>query len=111
MNHEHAHNNHAASAVTTSLFSIVFSFLASSHHWLHTGILLIMGSSTNMMATMSGIVWLRRAMIIVTVVTTLYSIFRLLKHKNMPFWMKIMTVLSIIISVGLMIYTLINFGW
>ncbi|MDQ0110746.1 hypothetical protein [Paenibacillus harenae] len=111
MNHRHAHKNDAASAVATSISSILLSFLASSHHWLHTGILLIMGGSTNMMATMSGIVWLRRTMILVTVITSFYSVYRLLRHKRMPIWMKWMTVISLIISFGLIVYTLINFGW
>lgn len=111
MNHHHAHKNGATSAVTTSISSIFLSFLASSHHWLHTGILFIMGGSTNMMATMSGIVWLRRTMILVTVITSFYSIYRLLRHKHMPNWMKWMTAISLIISFGLIVYTLINFGW
>jgi hypothetical protein len=111
MNHHHTQKNNATTAVATSISSIVFSFLASSHHWLHTGILLIMGSSTNMMATMSGIVWLRRLMILVTVITSLNSVYRLLRHKHMPIWMKWITVLSIIISFGLIGYTLFTFGW
>ncbi|MFC5471236.1 hypothetical protein ACFPPD_21335 [Cohnella suwonensis] len=111
MNHQHDHKNEAASAVATSISSIIFSFLASSHHWLHTGILIIMGSSTNMMATMSGVIWLRRTMILVTLITLAYSVYRLPRHKYMPIWMKWLTVLSLIVSFGLIVYTLINFGW
>lgn len=111
MNHRPVHDKNNASAVAASLSSMVFSFIASSHHWLHAGILLIMGSSTNMMATMSGVVWLRRIMILVTLITSLYSAYRLYRHKSMPIWMKVMTILSLIFSFGLIIYTLYDFGW
>jgi hypothetical protein len=98
MNHQHAkrvHKKGAASTVATSLSSIIFSVIASSHHWLHMGILLLLGGSTNMLATITGILWIRRAMIISTFFSSIYSINRLNKHKQMPVWMKAMTALSI----------------
>lgn len=64
-----------------------------------------------MMASMSGVVWLRRTMIVVTCMTSLYSIYRLVKHKHMSMRMKMFTVISLLVSFGLIIYTLIDFGW
>lgn len=114
MNH-HQHiqpvpKKETASTVAASVSSIIFSILASSHHWLHMGILLILGSSTNMMVSMSGILWLRRVMVIASVITAMYSLYRLKKNIHMPIWMKAMTIVSIIITFGFILYTLITFG-
>jgi hypothetical protein len=114
MNHQHTKHiqkKEMASTIATSVSSLIFSIIASSHHWLHLGILLLLGSSTNMMAAMTGILWLRRGMVIATLITSAYSIYRLTKHKQMPVWMKGTTFLSILISFGFMIYTLIQYGW
>jgi hypothetical protein len=96
---------------TTSMLSFIFSFLASSHHWLHMGILLLLGGSTNMMATMSAALWIRRVMIIATMITMFVSIYRLFKHRCKVSWVIIMTIVSAVISLGFIIYTLVKFGW
>jgi hypothetical protein len=114
MNHQHAqHDNkrEAYTTVATSLSSIIFSIIASSHHLLHTLILLVLGSSTNMIVAMSDILWLRRVMVIITLITSIYSIYRLKKHKHMPNWMKVMNSFSVLISFGFIAYTLYKFGW
>lgn len=99
------------SQTATSLLSFIFSFLASSHHWLHMGILLLFGGSTNMMATMSAALWIRRIMIIATIITMIVSMYRLFKHKYKVRWVIIMTILSAAISLGFIMYTLVKFGW
>ena len=96
---------------STSFFSILFSFIASSHHFLHMGILLLLGGSTNMMATMSGVIWIRRVMILMTFVTALFSVYRLIKHRCKEIWMISLTVLSVLLSLYFVIYTLVDFGW
>jgi hypothetical protein len=111
MNLQQAHKKGTASTVAASVSSIIFSVIASSHHWLHMLILLVLGSSTNVMVGMSEILWLRRAMMITAVITSIYSIYRLKKHKHMPTWIKAMNALSVLISLGFIIYTLIKFGW
>jgi hypothetical protein len=111
MDPQHIHKKGNASTVAASFSSIIFSVIASSHHWLHTLILLVLGSSTNMMVGMSEILWLRRAMVIATLITSVYSIYSLNKHKHMPVWMKVMNTLSVLISLGYILYTFINFGW
>lgn len=97
----------------TSIGSLVLSFLASSHHWIHMVILLAMGGSMSMAmgGTMPAVVWFRRLMILFTVITVGYSIYRLLRHKNMDRRIVGFTVASSVISVGLVIFTLIQFGW
>ncbi|MBP1934913.1 hypothetical protein [Ammoniphilus resinae] len=96
---------------SASIFSILFSFIASSHHWLHMGILMLLGGSTNMMATMSGVIWIRRFMIVMTLVTALFSVYRLIKHRCKEIWMISLTALSVLLSLFFVIYTLIDFGW
>lgn len=95
----------------TSLSSLILSFLASSHHWLHMGILLLLGTSTSMMATMSAVFWIRRFMIIATSITIFISVYRLYKHRCKMPWVISLTALSTVISLGFIFYTLIYFGW
>ncbi len=111
MNHPHVHKKGTAANVAASVSSVVFSIIASSHHWLHMGILLILGGSTNMMAAFTGVLWLRRVMVTATLITSVYSIYRLRAHKQMPVWMKIMNAASVVISMGFIFYTLMKFGW
>jgi hypothetical protein len=54
----------------TSITSVLLSFLASSHHFLHRSILFLLGGSTNMMATMSSFSWI----LVMTVASIMLSI-------------------------------------
>jgi hypothetical protein len=103
--------NDKRSQVTTSLFSVILSFIASSHHWLHMGILLLLGGSTNMMSMMSGVVWIRRFMIIATLFTVCFSIYKLKKHRCREISIISLTAFSVLLSLGFISYTLIDFGW
>lgn len=64
-----------------------------------------------MMASMSTIEWVRRFMIIATLITTMFSLYRLVKHKHVSPVMKSITIISAVISLGFVIYTIYNFGW
>ncbi|MCY9657133.1 hypothetical protein P5G65_31370 [Paenibacillus chondroitinus] len=99
------------SQAATSVASFILSFLASSHHWLHMGLLLLLGGSTSMMSTMSAVVWIRRFMIIATLVTVLLSFYRLYKHRCKVPWVISITTLSTLLSFGFIFYTIRNFGW
>ncbi len=95
----------------TNVSSFVLAFLASSHHWLHMGILALLGGSTNMMATMSAVFWIRRTMIILTLVTVFVSIYRLYKHKCKEPWTIAFSLISAVVALGFIVYTLNQFGW
>jgi hypothetical protein len=103
--------NFKTKQATASIFSVVFSFLATSHHWIHMGILMLLGSSTDMMTTMSGVLWVRRFMILMTFVTAMFSIYRLFKHRCKEFWMIAITIVAVLLSIYFIYSTLINFGW
>jgi hypothetical protein len=90
----------------TNVLSFVFSFLASSHHWLHMGILLLLGGSTNMMATMSATIWIKRFMILATLVSAFISVYRLYKHRCKEPWIVSLTALSTVLSLGFVFYAL-----
>jgi hypothetical protein len=75
------------------------------------GILLLLGGSTNMMATMSAAVWIRRFMILGTLVTAFISIYRLYKHRCKEPWVVSLTAFSIVLSLGFIFYTWAQFGW
>ncbi|RUL52121.1 hypothetical protein [Lysinibacillus antri] len=103
--------NFKTKQATTSISSVVFSFLATSHHWIHMGILMLLGGSTDMMATMSGALWIRRLMILMTFVTAIFSIYRLFKHRCKEFWIIALTVVAVLVSIYFIYSTLTNFGW
>lgn len=110
MNHPSAQNPRNASTVASSISSVLLSIIASSHHWLHMGLLFLLGGSAGMVS-MSDILRIRRFMIAATVLTALFTLYRLLKHKHMPVWTKAISVLSIAVSLGFVVYTLTQFGW
>jgi hypothetical protein len=95
----------------TSISSFIFSFLASSHHWIHMGLLLLLDGSTNMMATLSIALWIKRFMIIATLVTAFISVYRLYKHRCKESWVISLTIISTLLSLGFIFYTLSQFGW
>lgn len=99
------------SQAAASLLSVILSFLASSHHWLHMGILFLLGGSTNMMANMTQVLWIRRFMIVMTLVTVLFTVYRLYKHRCKERWVIGSTVISATLSFGFVYYTLNQFGW
>lgn len=111
MHHHHVHKKESITTVSSSVLSIAFSIIASSHHWLHTVILFVVGSSTNTMVDMSGLLWIRRAMVLITFIMSIYSVYRLIKHKHMPLSMRVINALSVLISLGFILYTILNFGW
>lgn len=96
----------------TSVSSLVLSFLASSHHWIHMVIIMLLGGSMSIMAgTMPAIVWFRRGMVVATLLTVAFSVYRLYRHKCKDAKVIAMTVISAVISIGVVIYTLVSFGW
>lgn len=99
------------SQATTSVGSLLFSVLASSHHALHMLILILVGGSTTSINPMSSLLWVRRIMIIVTLITVVITITRAYKHRHMPLWVKALSVCSILLSLAFVVYTLATFGW
>jgi len=96
----------------TSVSSLVLSFLASSHHWIHMVIIMLLGGSMSIMAgTMPAIVWFRRVMVLATFLTVAFSVYRLFRHKCKDTKVIAVTVVSAVISIGVAIYTLVSFGW
>lgn len=104
-------NKEIAPTIAASISSIILSVIASSHHWLHMLLLLILGGSTGTMAAMTGLIWVRRATIAASVISTAFALYRLLNGKPMPLWIKIITILSVLVSVAFVVYTLYQFGW
>ncbi|AEI42113.1 hypothetical protein [Paenibacillus mucilaginosus] len=96
------------SGAAAGVLSFLFALLASSHHWIHMGVLMLMGGSANLMSTVTGV---RRWMIAATLVTAGFSLYRLLKHpsrKRSTLWI---TLGSIVLSLGFAGATLLRMGW
>ncbi|MUT67926.1 hypothetical protein [Paenibacillus sp. NEAU-GSW1] len=97
--------------VVSPIISVILSILAASHHWLHMIILLFLGSSASMMSTMQNMLWLRRFMIVVTMATILFTVYRLLKHRCSNKAVIALNLISGLVSLGFIFYTLLTFGW
>ncbi|HZG58725.1 hypothetical protein [Paenibacillus sp.] len=109
--HPSSHRKDAASTVAASVSSVALSVVASSHHWLHLAVLLLLGGSTHSMAMMTGVVWVKRAMILMSAATTAFAVYRMLRRKGMPLWMRGLTALSAVVSIGFIFFTLLRYGW
>jgi len=101
----------SAPSVAASASAVLLSILASSHHWLHMGILLLFGGSAHAMTAMAGVLWLRRAMVLGTLIAAGFTARRLVKHRAAPLWAKAINALSLAVSLGFLAYTLYRYGW
>jgi uncharacterized membrane protein len=86
MSYQHVHSKETASTVTTSGSSNIFSNSLYAYYYFHMIILSVLSSSPNMMVAMSGMIWLKRAMLIANFITFIYCIYRLIKNKQMTNW-------------------------
>jgi hypothetical protein len=75
------------------------------------GIMLLLGGSTDMMSAMSTMEWLRRVMIIATLIMVGFTVYRFIKQDRHSRSMLILTAVSTIVSIGFIAYSLIGFGW
>jgi hypothetical protein len=64
-----------------------------------------------MMAAMTAVVWIRRTMIVITLIMILYSIYRFIRHRSKPMWTSIFSIVSVVLSLGFITFTLIHYGW
>jgi hypothetical protein len=101
----------AKKQISTSILSFLLSFLAFSHHWLHMGILILLGVSTDLTVVMGTMFWVRRIMIIGTFITMLFSLYRLYKHRCKDKKIIFITAILVIPSLYFIINSLIKFGW
>lgn len=79
-------------------------------------ILMLMSGSMGSMSMMAGstmpaVVWFRRFMIVATFLTAGYSIYRLIHHNCRDKRIIGFTIVSALVSIGFVLYTLIDFGW
>ena len=101
----------AKSPVIPPVISVVLSFVASSHHWLHMTVLLVLGGSANRMAAMQNMIGLRRLMIVISLLLMIFTVYRLIRHRCTRKSVVAFNGLSILVSLGFIAYTLGAFGW
>lgn len=97
----------------STFLPIIITFLASQH-WLHGLILFILlgGSASEMMSmSMDGMVGFQRVMIVLTLVTVLWSMYNLFKDGFKHKGMIVMTSISSLVGIGYVIVTLVKSGW
>lgn len=64
-----------------------------------------------MMATMTSVIWLRRFMIIISLIMVIITVFRLYKHRCKGSFQLIINWTSVILTVAFIGYTIFQFGW
>jgi hypothetical protein len=102
-------SNTAQTAV--SGLSILLAWLASSHHYLHMGLLFLFGGGSGSMVFMSELVWVRRFMLVMTLAMVVMTIVRRARHRCNNRAVHLLTWVSVIASLGFVGYTLLTFGW
>jgi uncharacterized membrane protein len=86
MNHQHVHRKDTASTFTASKLPDIFFIIMYTYYYIHMVILSVLGSSPNMLVAMSGMVWLKRTMLIANLITFIFCIYHLIKNKQMAIW-------------------------
>lgn len=92
---------------------IIMTFLATQH-WFHGLILFVLlgGSATEMMSmSMDHMLGLQRMMIVLTLITVIWSVYKLVKDGFKSKGMIVMTSISSLISVGYVAVVLVKTGW
>jgi len=102
----------AAGPAATPVLSVVLSVLASSHHWLVMGIVLLLGGGMGTMgAAMLGILWLRRLMIVATLAMVALTAYRLTKGHYRGRGAVAVNIGAALVSLAFVGYTVSQFGW
>lgn len=97
----------------SAFLPIMITFLATQH-WLHGLLLFIFlgGSAGGVMSmSMEAMIGVQRIMMVLCLVSVLWSVYQLVKDGFKSKGMIIMTSLSTVMSVGYVIVTLIKTGW
>ncbi|TAM89054.1 hypothetical protein EPN42_08215 [bacterium] len=102
----------AAGQAATPVLSVVLSVLAASHHWLHMGIMLLLGGSMGTMgAAMLGIIWLRHVMIVATLLMVALTVYRLVRRRYHHRSLVALNAAASLVSLAFVGYTVNQFGW
>ncbi|GAB7054761.1 MULTISPECIES: hypothetical protein [Paenibacillus] len=89
---------------------VVISFLATQH-WFHALIFLVIGGSATTMLSMEDMILFRRAMIVLTLGTLLWSVYQIVRDGWKNKKMIVMTSISFVVSMTFVIVTLVKMGW
>jgi hypothetical protein len=96
-----------------SAFLPMILTVLATQHWLH-GLLFIMlgGTASELMSmSMDDMLPFQRVMIVLTLVTVLWSVYQLFKDGFKNKGMIVMTSISSLVGVGYVIMTLVKTGW
>lgn len=94
------------------LLPMIVTFLATQH-WLHGLLFIMLGGTANELMSMSAdaILPVQRVMIVLTLVSVLWSVYQVVKdgfnHKGMI----VMTVISSLVGIGYVMMAWVNNGW
>jgi hypothetical protein len=94
----------------STVLPIVMTFLASQH-WFHGLIFMMIGGYASTMMSMEHMLLFRRMMIVLTLVTVVWSVYQLCKNGFQDKKMFLMTSFSSVVSVVFVIITLVKTGW
>ena len=93
----------------SAFLPMIMTFLATQH-WLHGLIFMLLGGSMASVS-MDDMIGFQRVMIMMTLVTVLWSVYRLVKDGFKNKGMMVMTSLSSLVGIGYVIVILATSGW
>jgi hypothetical protein len=91
-----------------SIGSILLAFLASQHHTLHM-LLLVFGVGSAEMAFMTTYPLLRRGMLLLALVSAGFTVYQLWRRRQTPF-MRVFGGISVALTLGIVIWSILQFG-
>ena len=91
----------------TSVGSVIVAFLASQHHSLHMLVMLGLGGAG--MSFMTAYPMLRRVMLIVALAMAGVTTYLLIRHRP-PLAQRALNLISIVLTLGLLIWSISQFG-
>lgn len=96
----------------SSILPLIITFIATQH-WLHGLIFILLGGTANQLIAMSTDEMLpfQRGMIVITLVTILWSVYQLLKDGIKHKGMILMTSFSSLVGLTYVAVTLFKNGW
>ncbi|MFY0543366.1 hypothetical protein [Brevibacillus sp. H7] len=96
----------------STFLPIIITFLATQH-WLHGLLFIMLGGTASELMSMSTDAMLpfQRVMIVLTLVTVLWSVYQLFKDGFKHKGMIVMTSISSLVGIGYVIVTFVKTGW
>lgn len=112
MNPRHVESTKKQTGKRLSAFLLMIMTFLATQHWFHGRILsVLLGGSASQMMSMDHMQVFQRMMIVLTLITIMWSVYKFVKDGFKSKGLIVMTSISSLISVGYLVVILVKAGW